>query len=85
MNNNKWEKDIVICENEKAVLCGQWSPTGLKFAIGTACHHAYVGYYEEKVKWWQTAKIGSFKSSVIAIEWHPSSKVIAIGSCDFSV
>jgi actin related protein 2/3 complex subunit 1A/1B len=21
-NNNKWEKDLVVCANEKAVLCG---------------------------------------------------------------
>lgn len=60
-------KDLVICANEKAILDGCWSPNAKKFAVSTSCHHVYVGYFEERNKWWSSAKISAFKSSVTAI------------------
>jgi actin related protein 2/3 complex subunit 1A/1B len=85
INNTKWEKDLVLCLNDKAVLCGQWTPNGQKFAIGTSCHRCFVGYYEDKNNWWQSEKISGFKSSVISVSWHPSGRVLGIGSSDNSL
>jgi actin related protein 2/3 complex subunit 1A/1B len=79
-----WEKDLTLVANEKAVVDGSWSPNGQKFVVGTSCHRVFVGYYEDKQKWWQSAKISNNKSTVLSVRWHPSGRVIGVGSSDFT-
>jgi len=81
----KWKRDLVVIENSRAALTGKWSPNGKKFAIGSGDHEAYIGEYEQNNNWWNTHKIGKFKSSVISLAFHPSGRVIAIGSMDYSI
>ncbi|CAD8058396.1 unnamed protein product [Paramecium sonneborni] len=81
-NNNIWSKDLVIITNEKAILSGEWSPNGQKCVLGTACHKAFVLYYEEKNNWWHNEKIDGFYSSVTTCKFHPSGRVVGLGSTD---
>lgn len=73
-----------MMDNNRAILSGGWSRNGKKFAIGAASHKAFIGYYEETQGWWFCDKIRGFKSSVVAVELHPSGRVVATGSTDFS-
>lgn len=73
-----------MMENNRAILTGGWSKNGKKFAIGSAAHKAFIGYYDEPQGWWFCSKLGGFKSSVVAVDLHPSGRVVAIGSTDFS-
>jgi WD40 repeat protein len=38
-------KELVYCQNKLSILHGEWSPSGKKFAIGTSCKKAYLGYF----------------------------------------
>lgn len=49
---NRFIKDLVLCTNDKSVLTGCWSANGAKFAVGTSCHRTFIGYYDEKNRWW---------------------------------
>lgn len=75
----------MISNNKRGVLVGKWSKNGKKFGIGTGDHFFLVGFYEPINKWWSTQPVGSFKSSVICADFHPSGKVVAAGSTDFSI
>jgi len=56
-----------------------------KFVIGTGDHKVFVGFWEDSNKWWYMASLKKInKSSVSTIDFHPSGKVIGIGSLDFS-
>lgn len=35
-------------ENSRAVLAGEWSPNGNKFAVGGGDHRCFIGYYENE-------------------------------------
>lgn len=78
-------KDLVICNNKRGVLVGKWSKNGKKFAIGTGDHYFFIGHFEPQNKWWSTRQVGSFKSSVICTDFHPSGRIVAAGSTDYSV
>ncbi|CAD8052581.1 unnamed protein product [Paramecium primaurelia] len=80
--NNQWNKDLVIITNEKAILSGEWAPNGQKCVVGTACHKAFVLFFEEKNNWWHNQQINCFYSSVTACRFHPSGRVLGLGSTD---
>lgn len=80
-----WKPELVMMQgNNRAILAGEWSKNGKKFALGTASHKAYVSYYEKENNWWYCNRITGFKSSVVAVSLHPSGRVLATGSTDFS-
>jgi len=33
-------------ENSRALLCGEWSPNGKKFAVGGGDSKCFIGYFE---------------------------------------
>jgi hypothetical protein len=35
--NGRWEKDLTIEKNTRAILTGSWAPNGKKFGLGTGC------------------------------------------------
>ena len=81
---NKWKPELVMMDNNRAILAGGWSKNGKKFGLGAASHKTLIGYFDEKNNWWFCEKIKKFKSSVVAVQLHPSGRVVATGSTDFS-
>jgi len=73
-----------MVNNNRAVLAGGWSKNGKKFAFGAGSHKTLIGSFNEKTNWWDCKKITSFKSSVVSVSLHPSGRVVAAGSTDFS-
>ena len=53
--------------------------------MGAGDHGIYIGYWDSNLNWWNTYKILKFKSSIISLAFHPSEKVIAAGSSDYTV
>lgn len=83
---NKWKTDLVIIQDQaRAILDVNWSASGNKFVLGTGAHRVFVGYYEDKNKWWHSKRIANFASSVLAVRFHPSERVVATGSADHTV
>ena len=81
---DKWKHELVILDNNRAVLAGGWSKNGKKFSLGVGSHKAMIGYFNDKPNWWECKRIRNFKSSVVASTLHPSGRVVATGSTDFS-
>lgn len=81
---DKWKHELVMLENNRAVLAGGWSKNGKKFSLGVGSHKAMIGYFNDKANWWDCKRIRNFKSSVVASTLHPSGRVVATGSTDFS-
>ena len=80
----KWRPELVMVDNNRAILAGGWSKDGRKFGVGAGSHRALIGYFDPNNKWWFCEKIRKFKSSVVAVQLHPSGRVVATGSTDFS-
>jgi actin related protein 2/3 complex subunit 1A/1B len=79
----------VLVDNDRGIVDGSWSPNGQKFVVGTSCSRVFVGYCEdrhdyEQTKFWQSKKISDNKSTVLSVRWHPSGRVIGVGSSDFT-
>lgn len=80
----KWIPTMVILRSDRAATCVKWSPCGLKFAVGTGSKEVSICYYDQKSNWWACKKIKKgIKSTVLSVDWHPDSSVLAVGSTDF--
>lgn len=84
-DKGQWRPALVILqENNRAITCGGWHEPGNKFCVGTGSHKIFIGYYEKEHNWWHSKKITNFKSTILAVKFHPSGRVIASGCADFS-
>jgi len=91
-----WEPALVILRINRAALACKWSYDGNKFAVTSGAKCMPVCNYETDNSWWISkmvkkpgnalpgfAKNGMFKSSVVALDWHPNNELLATGCCDF--
>ena len=91
-----WEPALVILRINRAALACKWSYDGNKFAVTSGAKCMPVCNYEIDNSWWISkmvkkpgnamegfAKHGMFKSSVVALDWHPNNELLATGCCDF--
>jgi actin related protein 2/3 complex subunit 1A/1B len=67
----------------RAALDVKWSPDGKKFAVASGSKAVPVCHYEEDNNWWISKMIKKHKSTVLTIDWHPNSQLVATGCCDF--
>lgn len=44
-----------------------------------------VGYFEKENNWWSAQLCPSFHSSVVTAKFHPSGRVVLVGSTDYKV
>lgn len=77
-----WSREEVNFDNPCAVLIGSWSQNGKKFIIGTGSRRAFVGVKTVKNVWGVIQLGSSTRSSVSAVEFHPSGNLAAVGSID---
>ena len=90
-----WEPALVILRINRAALACKWSYDGNKFAVTSGAKCMPVCNYETDNSWWISkmvkkpgnalpgfAKNGMFKSSVVALDWHPNNELLATGCCD---
>ncbi len=83
---DKWQPNLVIMPNQdRAALCVAWNSTGTTFAIGSGNKRVFLGYYEEGNKWWNTVSYKQHKSSVVAVSFHPTQRLLASASTDKSI
>eukprot|EP01016_Furgasonia_blochmanni_P004402 TRINITY_DN1170_c0_g1_i1.p1 TRINITY_DN1170_c0_g1~~TRINITY_DN1170_c0_g1_i1.p1 ORF type:complete len:422 (-),score=63.91 TRINITY_DN1170_c0_g1_i1:559-1824(-) len=86
-----WNLEEVEMDHKRAVLCGQWDRFGDKFVVATGTNQVFVGFFEKRSSTWKTAPVidsrkhSGFKSTVLCVAFHPSSRVVAAGSSDHTV
>ena len=67
----------------RAALDVKWSPDGKKFAVASGAKCVPVCHYEDDNDWWISKMVKKHKSTVLSVDWHPSSQMIVTGCCDF--
>lgn len=79
-----WKPTLVILRINRAATCVKWSPDETKFAVGSGARLISVCYFEEENDWWVAKHIKKpIRSTVLCLDWHPNSILLAAGSADF--
>ncbi|KAI9789764.1 MAG: hypothetical protein M1816_005803 [Peltula sp. TS41687] len=78
-----WKPTLVLLRTNRAATFVRWSPSELKFAVGSGACTIAVCYFEEENDWWVSKHIKKpIRSTVTTLAWHPNSVLLAAGSTD---
>lgn len=78
-----WIPTLVILRIHRAATAVSWNASETKFAVASGAKWVAICYFEEKDNWWVSKVIKKHKSTVLAVDWHPTSPVVATASSDF--
>jgi len=68
-------------DNHKGIITGEWAHDNDKISLTNATKKAMVGWWNDDLKMWILKKLGNqFTSSLISSSFHPSGRVIGLGS-----
>lgn len=78
-----YKETLVLLRINRAATCVKWCPNGTKFAVGSAARVISVCYFEEENDWWISKHIKKpIKSTILSLDWHANSVLLAAGSTD---
>ena len=61
----------------------KWSPNETKFAVGSGARCISVCYFEKENDWWVSKHLKKpIRSTILSLDWHPNSVLLAAGSSD---
>lgn len=79
----KWHPTLVLLRLNRSATVVRWSPDEQKFAVGSGSRTIAVCQYDDESNWWVAKHIKKpLRSTVLAIDWHPNSVLLAAGSAD---
>jgi len=81
----KWKPTLVILRIQRAATYVRWSPDEKKFAVASGGKCVCICYFDEENDWWLSKHIKKHDSTVLGVEWHPGSVLIATASSDFNM
>lgn len=81
--DGKWQPLLVILRIQRAATAVKWAPSGKKFAVASGAKLVPVCHFESTQDWWISKHIKKHKSTVLALDWSPNSKMLVTGGCDF--
>ncbi|KAK9463391.1 WD40-repeat-containing domain protein [Lipomyces oligophaga] len=74
---------LVLLRINRAATYARWSPDEKKFAVGSGARAIAVCFFEEESDWWASRHIKKpLRSTVLSVQWHPNSVLLAAGSTD---
>jgi actin related protein 2/3 complex subunit 1A/1B len=78
-----WKPTLVLLRINRAATFVRWSPSELKFAVGSGARIIAICYFEEENDWWVSKHLKKpIRSTITTIAWHPNSVLLAAGSTD---
>ena len=78
-----WKPTLVLLRINRAATFVRWSPSELKFAVGSGARVIAICYFEGENDWWVSKHIKKpIRSTITTIAWHPNSVLLAAGSTD---
>ena len=85
--SGQFEPELVSLRVKNACTDVKWSPCEKKFAVATGAKHIALCHYviEDEASGtglWHAKHIGNHGSTVLSVDWHPSSCMLASGSSD---
>lgn len=82
-SSREFKPTLVLLRINRAATVCKWSPSGDKFAVGSADRVIAVCYYEEENDWWVSKHLKKpLKSTITSLAWHPNNVLLASGSTD---
>jgi len=78
-----WKPTLVILRVNRAATCVKWTADETKFAVGSGARCVPVCHYDSEHNWWVSKIIKKHKSTILSLDWHPTSPLLATGSSDF--
>ncbi len=56
----------------------------MKFAVGSGARVVSICYFEKENDWWVSKHIKKpLRSTILSVDWHPNSILVAVGCSDF--
>lgn len=78
-----WKPTLVLLRINRAATCVRWSPSELKFAVGSGARLISICYFEEENDWWVSKHLKKpIRSTITSVAWHPNSVLLGAGSTD---
>lgn len=82
-STGEWKPTLVLLRINRAATFVRWSPDEKKFAVGSGARAIAVCYFEEENDWWISKHIKKpIRSTILSVDWHPNSVLLAAGSTD---
>ncbi|KAH8926234.1 actin-related protein 2/3 complex, subunit 1 [Atractiella rhizophila] len=79
----KWSPSLVLLRLNRSATYVQWSPNEEKFAVASGARTVAVCQYDTENDWWVARHIKKpIRSTVLALDWHPNSILLATASAD---
>ncbi len=80
---SKWEPTLVLLRLNRSATFVRWSPNEEKFAVASGARTIAVCQFDEENNWWVAKQIKKpLRTTVLSIDWHPNSVLLAAGSAD---
>eukprot|EP01101_Sappina_pedata_P013193 TRINITY_DN9473_c0_g1_i1.p1 TRINITY_DN9473_c0_g1~~TRINITY_DN9473_c0_g1_i1.p1 ORF type:complete len:375 (+),score=151.17 TRINITY_DN9473_c0_g1_i1:47-1126(+) len=83
LEGSTWKPTLVILRIPRAATSVKWSPNEKKFAVASSAKCVAICFFDEENDWWVSRIVKKHKSTVLSIDWHPSSMLLLTGSSDF--
>jgi len=78
-----WKPTLVLLRINRAATFVRWSPSEEKFAVGSGARVIAICYFEQENDWWVSKHLKKpIRSTILSVDWHPNSVLLAAGSAD---
>ncbi|GAA5876709.1 hypothetical protein JCM3774_005923 [Rhodotorula dairenensis] len=78
-----WQPTLVLLRINRSATFVRWSPNEEKFAVASGARTIAVCQYDAESNWWVAKHLKKpLRSTVLGIDWHPNSVLLAAGSTD---
>lgn len=78
-----WLPTLVLLRLNRSATFVRWSPNETKFAVASGARTVAVCQFDEESNWWVAKHIKKpLRTTVLSLDWHPNSVLLATGSAD---
>ncbi|KPV75287.1 uncharacterized protein RHOBADRAFT_31699 [Rhodotorula graminis WP1] len=78
-----WQPTLVLLRINRSATFVRWSPNEEKFAVASGARTIAVCQYDAESNWWVAKHLKKpLRSTVLGLDWHPNSVLLAAGSAD---
>jgi len=82
-NEVVWKPTLVVLRINRSATYVRWSPNEDKFAVASGARNVCICSFDDEAQWWASKQLKKpIRSTVLSIDWHPNSVVLAAGCAD---
>lgn len=81
--SNTWVPTLVLLRLNRSATFARWSPNEQKFAVASGSRLVAVCQFDDENNWWVAKHLKKpIRSTVLCLDWHPNSVLLATGGTD---